>query len=170
MNRDQPPRSDEAVTYSVSLMMTAARNAVAGTPIASRRPTVALTAVRQAIEPLWQWTNPETARDVMILSARRAWQSGITHCPGDLPDDSAETMLEFTARTEPDVSPQAPSAFASSIASGRDEDAGTFQTLCVLLTLAYLREPDPDYDEEPQAERSYRRRPPEYDAEMEAGS
>jgi hypothetical protein len=152
VNRDQPPHSDEAVAYTVGLMLDVGHNTVTGTPIARRNPAAALAAVREAIEPFWQWTNPETARDVMIHGARLAWQSGVTSCPEDLADDSAETMLEFTAATVPDVSPQAAWAFASSVAFDRDEDAETFQTLCVLLVLAYLREPD----EQMEAERSYR--------------
>ena len=157
MNRDQPPHSDAAVAYTVNLMMGAGRRAVTGIPLADRRPALVLAAVRRDIEPLWQWTNPETARDVMILAARRSWQSGVTSCPEDLADDSAETMLEFTATTEPDVSPQDPWAFASSVAFDRDEDAETFQTVCVLLVLADLREPDEEMEAERQAVPSFDR-------------
>jgi hypothetical protein len=149
MNRDLPPAG-----YMVDLMfaelMAAGRRAAIAAP---EDLAEAAAAVQAALTPMWPQVVPEAARDVLLACAQIAVGRGVTDLPSTVDNITAATMLKLTAgwvaAGGPDAGPRftPPTAYASSAAFDRDEDAETFAAVALLLAVAHPALPELDDDE-----------------------
>jgi hypothetical protein len=146
MERDRLP-SEPVITMLAVEVMIAGKRAATSAPPGDL--TAAVTAVRKVIAPMWPRFVPEGARDVLITCAQIAVDLGVTELPAGLDSITAADMLELTAEwvaagsPAPRVKFTPPTAYASSSAFDRDEDAETFTAVCLLLAIAHPASPPP---------------------------
>lgn len=144
MERDHQPFGPVIELMFADVMVAGKRAAMSAPP---GDLAAAVTAVRKTIAPMWPRLVPEAARDVMIACAQLAVTLGVTELPAALDSITAADMLELTAEwvaagsPAPRVKFTPPTAYASSSAFDRDEDAETFTAVCLLLAIAHPASP-----------------------------
>lgn len=143
----------DRIVWETGEMMDAAHRAVASLP-ADAGTVAAVAAVRSALGRTWPAVIPGSVKDVLIIAARQAVQSGWAEAPEELLTrfpggyDGSDGMLALTAEWiaagQPDGPGgfEPPEAFAALVAVDRafdrDHDEGALTSAAVLLALAEL--------------------------------